>query len=70
MDSMLEAIKVVGSILNVVIIPAFVYIVKIEKRLARGDEILKAVKKDCPIYNLGHCPSVERRQDERRKAHG
>ena len=45
------------SVLNVLIVPIGIYVVRIERRLAGGDKTLKAVEKSCPIFNLGVCPN-------------
>jgi len=42
---------------NLLIVPAFCYIVKIERRLAKGDTLFHILEKACPVINVNsRCP--------------
>lgn len=45
------------SLLNVLIVPIFIYMVKIEKRFASGDTLFDLLKRICPGLNPNaRCP--------------
>jgi len=55
----LDIISTLLRLVNLLLIPILIYIVKLEKRLTKGDAYFTKIDDNCPIFNPhAGCPTV------------